>query len=345
MKPASTTLMLTTAVLGHCNDHNSTTNTSCTSTNTGTSPANASSPASVVLASHSFEPSPYGNSASAHIHAGPTNSASTNTGPAPTLSYTLTSKTTLLNTAAATEASSAIPASTPDGTASHPAPVGNRFHGVIQDELAGEIAEDENGDPLPIRFGLEGLVTLMANVPYATWLWPRLPLSLRPPVTAPVSEFRDTECTENTISEYEERRASKNLHWFCNRWQIDRKRLYASTAGETTLYMCAYGALSNCSLDMYKAVSAHLDQRCGAGATGWVHLRKMRIGRERTAERIVICPDLTWSPLMHYTMDQRERTVGGRPWKEWRVEYNMARAKEDGRVKGLEEQGNNEEPY
>ncbi|TQV92180.1 hypothetical protein IF1G_09252 [Cordyceps javanica] len=192
------------------------------------------------------------------------------------------------------------------------------FDGKNNSEATGEVSRDRDGRPLPIAFGLEALQTLFESLPYAAWLWWRLPEPGHPVTDSPAG-FEDTVCTGGTVDAFEERRAARNLHYFCNRWQVPRERLYTSTSGMATLYLCSYGQTRNCSLDLWRAASAHLDRECGPGATGYVHLRKLRIGRERQTPDVTFCPRLLYSPLWDYRINQREVLVDGRPYEEWRI--------------------------
>ncbi|KAJ6790326.1 hypothetical protein PWT90_10955 [Aphanocladium album] len=200
----------------------------------------------------------------------------------------------------------------------------------------GEIEVDADGKPMPTRFGMHALLSLFDDLPFAPWRWPELP-ERGNPITRSPDEFKDTTCTGEFIDSYEEERASRHLHHFCNRWQVESERLYASTSSKTTIFMCSWGGVQNCSLALWEAASAHLDKECGIGGTGYVSLQKLRLGRERPSEHITFCDRLTWSPLFDYRINQREVLVDGMPYEEWRILNRRKQAKKDYGPKDINE--------
>ncbi|KAM3455367.1 hypothetical protein MY3296_002347 [Beauveria thailandica] len=371
MKPHSTALVLVIAVLGKCggNGESTTINRTCfvhwmssttssftsiehaahvllttstttttttrTSTNTEEQPTGESSPLYTVPGSHPSESTPRHCSTSGYAPAGPANSASTSNGPHAT-SHHPQSNCTTNKTAAIL-----IP---PKGSQRPSSIVFREVINRSEEEALGEPAKDEEGNPLPQRFGLEALQKFLDNQPYAPWLWPRLdtPGSSRP-ITHSPDEFQDTVCTGDLIDQYEERRASRHLDYFCNRWQMPWQRLYTSTSGKTTLFMCPFGGLRNCSLALYQAASAHLDRECGPSGTGYVHVRKLRIGRERPSWNVTFCHKISYSPLHDYRIDQSEVLVDGRPYEEWRILNRRRQMKKELQPKDINE-GNDAEP-
>lgn len=201
-------------------------------------------------------------------------------------------------------------------------------HTSVDNTTLGYIPLDGDGNPVPMKFGMYELLGLFDDTPFAAWRWPELPEPGHP-VTHPTDEFTDTTCTGERIDAYEEHRAARHLHHFCNRWQVKKERLYATTSGKTTLFLCAWQGTRNCSLALWRAASAHLDRECGIGGTGYVHLRMLRLGRERPSENVTFCPELSWSPLFDYRINQREVLADGRPYEEWRILNRRKQAKLD----------------
>lgn len=184
--------------------------------------------------------------------------------------------------------------------------------------------DDDDVEPeQPTLFGLSGLETLLDNLPWSEFLWPRLPAESRPggpaapPSTHPTSEFKDTVCTNELVETDDERRAARYISHFCARRPIASQRMLISAAGRATLFMCAYGGLRNCSADVWREASDHLDRACGEGGTGYTHLRRMRIGRDVPRWNRIICEKLHWSPLKFYRQEHREVLVDGEPYLQW----------------------------
>ncbi|KAM3504096.1 hypothetical protein MY11210_008483 [Beauveria gryllotalpidicola] len=369
MKPPSTALVLGIAVLGKCDGYGestminctssvhsttstftsieyaaylpptttttTTTTTTCTSTNNEAQPTGESSPLYTVPGSHSSESTPRHSSTSGYTPVGPTNSASASNGPYATPYVPLANCTT----------NKTVPILVPlEGSKRPSSIVPNEAIDQIDDEALGEPAKDQEGNPLPQRFGLEALQKFLDDLPYAQWQWPRLPEpgSSRP-ITHSPDEFRDTVCTGDLIDRYEERRASRHLDHFCNRWQLPWERLYASTSGKTTLFMCPFGGLRNCSLALYQAASAHLDRECGPSGTGYVHVRKLRIGRERPSWNVTFCWGINFAPLHDYRIDQTDVLVEGRLYEEWQVLNRRRQMRKELLPKDINE-GNDAEP-
>lgn len=341
MKPTFAALLLGVAVLGKCDDQGTGTSTEyvsskvppttidvtttayalAKSTATDVSPTSTSSHIYATLESQSSRSTSYQSATSAQVTNGPTGSTATGN-PSTRSHYAAPVYTTH------TEATAPASDRTSNGTRTlspwetpHAGPtvvVDEDTREQIEDELTGEIEFDKNGSRVDIAFGLERALTIMNIAPEAKWLWSRLPEQGKP-ITDSASWFSDTQCTGGTIDPYEEQRASRNLHHFCNRWKMPWEHMYLSTSSKTTIYMCTWGSDRNCSLDLWEAASAHLDRECGAGATGYVHLQKLRLGRERPTEDVVFCPRLKWAPLYDYRINQREAFVDGRLYEEWRI--------------------------
>ncbi|KAJ3493412.1 hypothetical protein NLG97_g4746 [Lecanicillium saksenae] len=200
-----------------------------------------------------------------------------------------------------------------------------------------EIAVDEAGNPIPIRFGMEALLTFFNETPYAPWRWPELP-GRGNPITGSPDDFKETTCTGEFIDSYEETRASRHLNYFCNRWQVEEERLFASTSSKTTIFMCSWGGRHNCSLALWEEASSHLDRECGMSGTGYVSLGKLRIGRERPSENVTFCDRLNHSPLFDYRINQREVLVDGMEYEEWRILNRRKQAKKDYAPKDMSEE-------
>ncbi|KAM3466019.1 hypothetical protein MY5147_005349 [Beauveria neobassiana] len=314
----------------------STTTTTRTSTNTEAQSRGESSLLYTVPGSHSSGSTPrHHGSISGYAPADAAKSASTSNGPHATSCHPRTNCT--INKTAAV----LIP---PEGNQRSSSIGLSEVNDQSEEEALGEPAKDQEGNTLPQRFGLDALQKFLDNQPYAPWLWPRLdtPGSSRP-ITHSSDEFQDTVCTGDLIDQYEERRASRHLDYFCNRWQMPWQRLYASTSGRTTLFMCPFGGLRNCSLALYQAASAHLDRECGPSGTGYVHVRKLRIGRERPSWNVTFCQGISYSPLHDYRIEQSDVLVDGRPYEEWRILNRRRQMRKELQPKDINE-GNDAEP-
>ncbi|KAJ4145822.1 hypothetical protein LMH87_004654 [Akanthomyces muscarius] len=210
-------------------------------------------------------------------------------------------------------------------------------------EFGGELHLDKEGNRVPISFGMEALLTLFDGAPDGMFIWPHLP-DKGNPITDSPHDFKDTECTGLAVDPFEERRASRHLEYMCNRFQLPNNSLYASTSGKTTIYMCPYKDLRNCSLPLWRAASEHLDRQCGRGRSGYVHLRKLRIGRAPVdGDRVIICEGLHYAPLDEYRISQRPALADGMPYEEWRILNRRKQMREELVPKDINE-GNDGNP-
>lgn len=210
-------------------------------------------------------------------------------------------------------------------------------------ELGGKLHLDKNGNRIPISFGMEGLLTHFKKAAWNRFVWPALP-DKGNPITHSPDEFKDTECTGMPIDLFEERRAARHLESFCNRFVLPPQNLYASTSGKTTLYMCPYRGTHNCSLALWQAAREHLDAKCGIGRSGWVHLRKLRIGRAPVdGENVILCERLRYAPLSEYRINQRPALVDGMPYEDWRIVNRRNQMRKELLPKDINE-GNDADP-
>ncbi|OAA54229.1 hypothetical protein ISF_08456 [Cordyceps fumosorosea ARSEF 2679] len=344
MKPSSTALVLSMAVLGQCDGQDTTatlctkyvpgsvqsstnstttTSTSCTSAQYGPPAAPSADTYTSGFVEYTFSATPAIGTGSASTSCTSINSETssvvvpTNATIFPTTNSTSTS--ILLGPSATRRAS-------PTGAAN-----------TTSETTVADSAEDDDGKP---DLGFDAFRTLFDTLPPAPWGWKRLP---EPGnfVTNPPYEFKDAVCTGDLVEPFEERRATRHLEWFCNRWIMPRKRLFSSTAGRATIYICLYGdgQPANCSLGLWRAASAAIDRECGVGVTGYVHLDKMRLGRDMPDNRVLLCENLHWSPLFQYHNYWRHEPVlvDDRPYKEWRILNNRRLLKKESEPEDINE--------
>ncbi|OAA77332.1 hypothetical protein LEL_04155 [Akanthomyces lecanii RCEF 1005] len=331
MKPTSAALLLAIAVLGKWDSQDSSAITSVTSSmspllstprHAGTGELVPDSPTSSTATSHKQAPSPN--------YPIPDTTRTGAATPIGTGAVSLTSALDLLEGA----------------RQRWPGQYGNATDEQIaqkEKEFGGELHLDKEGNRVPISFGMEALLTLFDEAPDGMFIWPHLP-DKGNPITDSPHDFKDTECTGLAVDPFEERRASRHLEYMCNRFQLPNNSLYASTSGKTTIYMCPYKDLRNCSLPLWRAASEHLDRQCGRGRSGYVHLRKLRIGRAPVdGDRVIICEGLHYAPLDEYRISQRPALADGMPYEEWRILNRRKQMREELVPKDINE-GNDGNP-
>lgn len=212
----------------------------------------------------------------------------------------------------------------------------------VDEEDEEDDEDDEDDAPNGNAFGLEGLTTLLSGLRPYEWKWPVL--LQRPPVTDPTTAgFTDVECTGRYVDLADVRRAAKHLQHFCNRYGVNAGGLYASTADTSTIYMCSYKGQRVCSIGLWNEANEHLDRECGYGATGYVHLNGLRIGRE-VAHGWTICERLNHYELQSFSLRQKDARVEGLPYPMWVARHKIQAAMDATSPKTVNEKGNDEDP-